>query len=153
MTDYKAQVPWPPEGEPWGTHTQEFPSGQDHIQNLQGFPGDSVGKESTCKAGGSGSIPGSGRSPGEGNGNSLQYSWLGNPRDREAWWATVHGVTKSQTRLEWLTQHNSTLLQNRSKHWTPRNYLGPPAAVYARNWVCSNSHYGNREEEIKLEVI
>ena len=42
---------------------------------------------------------GSGRSPGEGSGNSLQYSCLGNPMDRGAWWATVHGVTKNQTRL------------------------------------------------------
>ena len=44
-----------------------------------------------------GSIPGSGRSPGEGNGNPLQYSCLENPMDRGAWWATAHGVTKSQT--------------------------------------------------------
>ena len=46
-----------------------------------------------------GSIPGSGRSPGEGNGNPLQYSCLENPMDRGAWWATVHGVAKSWTRL------------------------------------------------------
>ena len=46
-----------------------------------------------------GSIPGLGRSPGEGNGNSLQDSCLGNPMDRGAWWATVQGVTKSQTQL------------------------------------------------------
>ena len=46
-----------------------------------------------------GSIPGSGRSPGEGNGNPLQYSCLGNLMDRGVWWATAHGVTKSQTRL------------------------------------------------------
>ena len=46
-----------------------------------------------------GSIAGSGRSPGEGNGNPLQYSCLGNPMDRETWQATVHGVTKSWTRL------------------------------------------------------
>ena len=46
-----------------------------------------------------GQIPGSGRSPGEGNGNPLQYSCLGNPMDRGAWLATVHGVAKSQTRL------------------------------------------------------
>ena len=46
-----------------------------------------------------GSIPGSGRSPGEGNGNPLQYSCLGNPMHREAWRATVHGVTESQTQL------------------------------------------------------
>ena len=57
-------------------------------------------KNLTASAAGSravGSIPGSGRSPGEGNGNPLQYSWLENPRDRGAWRATVHGVIKSQT--------------------------------------------------------
>ena len=47
-----------------------------------------------------GLIPGSGRSPGEGTGNPLQYSCLENPMDREAWWATVHGVTKGQTQLK-----------------------------------------------------
>ena len=46
-----------------------------------------------------GSIPGSGRSPGGGHGNPLQCSCLGNPMDREPWWAEVHGVAKSQTRL------------------------------------------------------
>ena len=56
-------------------------------------------KASACNAGDMGSIPGSGRSPGEGNGNPLQHSCLENPMDRGAWWATVHGVTKSQTRL------------------------------------------------------
>ena len=50
-------------------------------------------------AGDLGSVPGSGRSPGEGSGNPLQYSCLENPTDRGAWWATVHGVAKSQTRL------------------------------------------------------
>ena len=50
-----------------------------------------------------GSTPGVGRSSGEGNGNPLQYSCLENPMDREAWWATVHGVTKSQTRLSEFT--------------------------------------------------
>ena len=64
-----------------------------------GFPDSSVGKESTYNAGDPCSIPGSGRSPGEGNGNPLQYSGLENPMDRGAWWATVHGVAKSQTEL------------------------------------------------------
>ena len=64
-----------------------------------GFPGGSDGKESTCNAGDLSSIPGSGKSPGGGNGNPLQYSYLDNPMDRGAWWATVHGVTKSRTRL------------------------------------------------------
>ena len=51
-------------------------------------------KESACSAGDVGSIPGSGRFPGEGNCNSLHYSWLGNPMDRGAWQARIHGVTK-----------------------------------------------------------
>ncbi len=63
----------------------------------QGFPGASVGKEFTCNPGERGEaalIPGSGTSPGEGAGHPLQYSCLGNPMEREAWWATVHGITK-----------------------------------------------------------
>ena len=64
-----------------------------------GFPGGSDGKASTCDAGDLGSIPGSGRSPGEGNGYPFQYPCLENFMDRRAWWVTVHGVTKSQTLL------------------------------------------------------
>ena len=63
----------------------------------QAFPGGSDGKESACNAGDPGSNPGSGRSPGEGNGYPFQYSCLENSMDREAWQATVHGVEKSQT--------------------------------------------------------
>ena len=54
-------------------------------------------KKSACDAGDLGSIPGSGRSPGDGNGNLLQYSYLESPMHRGAWWVTVHGVAKSQT--------------------------------------------------------
>ena len=64
-----------------------------------GFPSSSDGKTSACNAGDPGLIPGQGRSPGEGNGNPLQYYCLENPMDRGAWQATVHGVTKSRTRL------------------------------------------------------
>ena len=64
-----------------------------------GFPGGSDDKESTCNAGDLGSIPGLARSPGRGHGNPLQDSCLENSMDRGAWWATAHGVTKSQTRL------------------------------------------------------
>ena len=63
------------------------------------FPGGSDGKASAYSAGDPGLIPGSGRSPGEGNGNPLQYSCLENPMDGGAWLATVHGVAKSWTRL------------------------------------------------------
>ena len=62
-----------------------------------GFPGDSDDKESACNAGDLGSIPGSERSPEEGNGYPLQYSCLENSMDSGAWWAKVYVVTKSQT--------------------------------------------------------
>ena len=68
------------------------------LENL-GFAAGSDGKESTCNAEDSGLISGLGRFPGEGNGYSLQYSYLENSTDRGAWQATVHGVTKSQTGL------------------------------------------------------
>ena len=70
-----------------------------------GFPGGSFGKEPVCNAGDLGLIPGWGRPPGGGHGNPLQYSCLGNLMDRGAWWATVHGAAKSQTRLSDSAQH------------------------------------------------
>ena len=82
-----------------------------------GFPGGSEVKVSAWNAGDLGSIPGLGRSPGEGNGNPLQYCCLENPMEGGAWWATVHGVAKSRTRLSDFTftlyerdnQHESTV--------------------------------------------
>ena len=68
-----------------------------HTLNDLGFPCSSVDKESACSAGDPGLIPGSGRSPGEGNGNPLQYPCLENLMDLEAWWAAVHGVAESAT--------------------------------------------------------
>ena len=67
-------------------------------------------KASSCNAGDLGSIPESGRSPGEGNGNPLQYSCLENPMDRGAWRATVHGAAKSQTQLSDFTHSLTHLL-------------------------------------------
>ena len=63
----------------------------------EGFLGGSEVKVSACNVGDLGSIPGLGRSPGDGNGNPHQYSCLENPMDRGAWWAILHGVTKSRT--------------------------------------------------------
>ena len=64
-----------------------------------GFPGGSVVKNPPANAGDADLISESGRSPPEGNGNPLQYSCLGNPMERGAWWATVRGLQKSQTQL------------------------------------------------------
>ena len=64
---------------------------------LWGFPGGSEVKASACNAGDPGLILGLGRSPGEGNGNPLPYSYMENPMEGGAWWATVHGVAKSRT--------------------------------------------------------
>ena len=88
-------------------HTCEFPYTSEDIRvhaflyctcppPMQGLPGGSDVKESTCNVGDPGSIPGSERSPGEGTGNPLQYSCLENPMDRGAWWAKVRVITKSR---------------------------------------------------------
>ena len=70
------------------------------VENVAGFPGGSDGKESACNSRDPRSLLGSGRSPGGGNGNSLQYSCLENSMDRGTWWATVHEITK---RHDWAT--------------------------------------------------
>ena len=82
----------------------------------ESFPGGSEVKASVCNAGDLGSIPGSERSPGEGNGNPLQYSCLENPMDTGAWWAIVHGVAKSRTRLSDLITDET---QTESVRWKP----------------------------------
>ena len=73
----------------WGKANSVFPGGS-VVKNLPDNPGD---------AGEAGSIPGSGRSPGGGNGHPLQHSCLENPMDRGAWWAAVHRVAQNQTQL------------------------------------------------------
>ena len=85
-----------------------------------GFAGGSDDKEFTCNAGDQGSIPGSGRSPGGGNGNPLRYSCLENPMDRGAWWTTVHGVTKSQPEL---SDYTNTESVHDSFSSSPRQWL------------------------------
>ena len=87
-----------------GHFNKQFPT------DPRGFPSGSAVKEFTCSAGDKGSIPGLGRSPGEGNGNFLQYSCLENPVDTGAWQATVHGVTKELDMTERLNNHNKGIL-------------------------------------------
>ena len=98
---------------------------------MKSFPGDSEVKASACNVGDLGLIPGSGRSPGEGNGNPLQYSCLENPMDGGAWWATVHGVARSWTQLRDFTftfhfhalkkemATHSIFLPGESQEWEP----------------------------------
>ena len=90
---------------------------------LTSFPGGSEGKASACNAGDLGSIPGSGRSPGGGNGNPLQYSCRENPMDRGAWWATVHRIPKSWTRLRDFTFIFFHFLQLKSTELSPHPVL------------------------------
>ena len=80
------------------------------------------GEESACQAGDSGSVPGSGRYPGAGNGNSLQYSCLKNPMDRGAWRATVHRIAKSRTQLRWVSI--STVVVGLFCPWIKLYYFG-----------------------------
>ena len=82
---------------------------------ILGFPGCSDDKESACKAWVPGLIPGLGRSPGEGNANPHQYSCLENSMDRGTWWATFHGVAKSQTQL--MTSTHKTIASRPITSW------------------------------------
>ena len=93
---------------------------------MLGFPGGSDGKESSCNPGNLGSIPRSGRSPGEEYANPLQYSCLENPKDKGAWRATVHGVKESQTRLSYHHFHTLCYMHKSDKlllSYTIRLYL------------------------------
>ena len=91
-------------GRTWSSW-REWSLGQMFAVGSVRSPNDSEGKESVRNAGDPASIPGSGRSPGEGHGNPLQYSCPENPMHREAWRDTVHGVTESQTQLKQLSTH------------------------------------------------
>ena len=80
------------------------------LKSALGLPRWLSGKESDYNTGDTGSIPGLGRSPAEGNSNPLQYTCLKNPMDRAAWWATVHGVEKELDTTELLNNKQQSLL-------------------------------------------
>ena len=108
----------------------------------EGFPCSSVSKESACSTGDLDLIPGLGRSPGEGNGNPLQYSCLENSMDRVTWWATVHGVTKSWTWLRWLSTPTSRV------EGFPGGSLVKNLPAMPEMWVWSLSWEDPLEEDI-----
>ena len=106
---------------PNGLKSQTQVSTHTHFGLLWWFSG----KESACYTGDAGSVPGSGRSPGEGNGNPLQYSCLGNPMDRGAWWPVVHGVARAEHDLA--TKPPPPPIMR--KHQTNPNGGGEPSLV------------------------
>ena len=112
------------------------------MRYLRGFPGGSEVKVSACNAGDLGLIPGSGRSPGEGNGNPLQYSCLDNPMGREALYATVHGVSKNWTCLsrEWKLNFNeiSELQCNFYYNFTHNSQGMETTQMSINRWVDKN---------------
>ena len=94
------------------------------------FPRCLRGKEPTGQVGDTNLIPGSGRSPGGGNSKPLQYSWEDNPMDRGAWWATIHGVTKSQRQLNEVAQSCPTLRNpTDTRLLCPWSFLGKSTGV------------------------
>ena len=110
---------------------------------IWGFPGGLDGKESTCKARDLGSIPGLGRSPGGGHGKPLQYSCLENSMDRGAWYATVHGVTKSQTQLSDQAQH-STVCICQSQSPSLFLFCFPPGNQKSVFYICDYFCFANK---------
>ena len=109
---------------------------------VPGFPCSSVSKESACNAGDPGLIPGWGRSPGEGNGNPLQYSCLENPKDRGAWQATVHGILQARI-LEWVALPFSRG-SSQPKDWTQVSCI---AGWFFTDWATREGlkHFNTKE--------
>ena len=116
---------------------------------LPGFPGGSEVKASAWNVGDPGSIPGLGRSPGEGNGNPLQYSCLENPMDRGAWWATVHGVAKSLTQL---STHTRTWFLKRVFQGTFCSWKSSYYSWEMLFWGSSEAHHETLSLHLKVLI-
>ena len=109
--------------------------------NIWCFPGGSASKESACKAGDLGSVPGLGRSPGEGIGYyPLQYSCLGNPMDRGAWWATVHEVIRVGHNTHTHTHTIQVCRNQKISVWRPSKVIIQIRQLRAKSssWINSN---------------
>ena len=126
----------------------------------KGFPGSSDGEDSARSVGEPSSIPGLGRPPGEGNGNPPQYSCLENPMDRGAWWASLHRVTKSRTRLSNFTftffqlsrnlkvKNLNKLVQNRTQMCDLGLQVFANIQYISQRTLCKNSFY-----QVKVTIL
>ena len=115
--------------------------------DLNSFPGGAEVKASACNVGDLGSIPGSGRSPGEGNGNSLQYSCPENPVDGGAWWATVHG--SQRVGHDWATSLSFFLLWPKQCNQLIKKAC--PALPWSQTF--SQDHFSHRFDIMSLLLI
>ena len=118
--------------------------------HVEGFPGGSDGKESACNAGDLGLIPGSGGSPGGGNGNPLQYFCLKNPLDRGSWQVTVHRVSQSQT---WLKLFISSSIPKRDKDANKRRENFRPILLMNIDTKILNKILANQIQEHIKRII
>ena len=117
------------------------------------YPGGSDGKESTCRIGDLNSIPGLGRSPGEGNGNPLQYSCMENPMDRGAWQAIVHGVTKSWIWLNDKHTHTHTHTKLNMSLWVKAPVMWKLSeTTYVGKCICPWMVHANRQNPVEEGV-
>ena len=115
----------------------DIKNGNSTQRRVMGFPGGSDSKGSACNAGDLGLIPGSGSYPGEGNGDPLQYSSLENSMDRGAWWAIVHGVTKSWTLLS--DFHDTMVYQkNLSENQKEISLIKITFELRSEEWIGTN---------------
>ena len=117
----------------------------------KGFSGGASGIEPICQCRRhreTGSVPGSGRSPGRGHGNPLQYSCLENPMDGRAWWATVHRVAKGQTGLKQLSIHNGKESEDSTQELRLLMY---PSATSAGSKVSINKIVSDSEDWLEKE--
>ena len=120
-----------------------------------GLPWRLSGKEPACHSGDSGSIPGLGRSPAEGNNNLLQYSCLEKPTERGAWWATVHGIAKSQIQLSKNNNYLPTSLRDFLSYTlsSPLFIINPFLAQNSKRHIHPNIHCSTIYNSQDMEAI
>jgi len=125
----------------WSTHHNDLMNHEPNIRlmvtDVLDFPGGSAIKNPLANVGDMGSIPGLGRSPGKGNDNPFQYSCLGNPMDRGAWLATVHGISKESDTTLWLNDNMLFPTEYFFSRKYETHYKNPDSVVYRAIFILS----------------